>query len=568
MLANQKIKTKIFFLSIVMIIITCIVGGIGYIYISKSKGALDSMYNNNLLATQYLNDSSDHLRTVEVDVTHIILMAKSSTDQIILLDDIKINTAKLLEDITKLKQVDKSNKAKIILSEVQISTTKYLGGLKQVIQLEQDGKQGQALENLLDIKGIINQFVYLNPDNVSQAKSIVSSNDSYYKTSITVFISITISGIFIGAILTLLISRNISKPLSVAIKHLNYVANRDLKENVPKNLLKRKDEIGDMVRSIDAMKNSLKQIIVNVITESKNTVNNVNGAQELVEKLNINTQDISAITEELSAGMEETAAATQEIMATSDELSKVIENIANNSHKSEVYANEINDRAMELKKSAIEATRIAAEVYQATKEKLEVAIMESKNVSKITILTDDILNISSQTNLLALNAAIEAARAGEAGKGFAVVADEVKKLAEQSNATVAKIQKMTTSVITSVENLSKGSFDILEFVDIRVLSDYAALEVTAEKYNEDAIYMQKFAADSNQTSQELMVSIQNMTNSIEEIAMAANEGANGNTIIAEKIFDIVNKSNDILYKTKESKQCTENVLAEISTFKA
>ncbi|EKY01557.1 methyl-accepting chemotaxis protein signaling domain protein [Selenomonas sp. oral taxon 138 str. F0429] len=75
-------------------------------------------------------------------------------------------------------------------------------------------------------------------------------------------------------------------------------------------------------------------------------------------------------------------------------------------------------------------------------------------MEEINLLADSIKQITDQTNLLALNAAIEAARAGEAGKGFSVVAEEIRRLAEQSNEAINKIQETTGVIVSSVEELS------------------------------------------------------------------------------------------------------------------
>lgn len=50
-----------------------------------------------------------------------------------------------------------------------------------------------------------------------------------------------------------------------------------------------------------------------------------------------------------------------------------------------------------------------------------------------------------------MNASIEAARAGELGRGFAVVAEEVRKLSEQSNEAVKKVDLVLKQLKQSME---------------------------------------------------------------------------------------------------------------------
>jgi len=110
---------------------------------------------------------------------------------------------------------------------------------------------------------------------------------------------------------------------------------------------------------------------------------------------------------------------------------------------------EIKDRAnsLKIKSITIKSKENAEKVHKITEVKLLNAINQSKEVEKITELTDAILRISSQTNLLALNVSIEASRAGESGRGFAVVAEEIRKLAEESKDTVSEIQNISKIIL-------------------------------------------------------------------------------------------------------------------------
>ncbi len=142
-------------------------------------------------------------------------------------------------------------------------------------------------------------------------------------------------------------------------------------------------------------------------------------------------------------------------------------------------------------------------------------------VEHIGVLSDSIMNITSQTNLLSLNAAIEAARAGEAGKGFSVVAGEIRKLAEQSKDTIIQIQLVTSEVIEAVRELSDSSSDLLNFVSNQVTEDYEEFMNVGNRYSEDSDYVDSIMTDFSATTEELLSSIQSMTQVISEVANAS-----------------------------------------------
>jgi methyl-accepting chemotaxis protein len=100
-------------------------------------------------------------------------------------------------------------------------------------------------------------------------------------------------------------------------------------------------------------------------------------------------------------------------------------------------------------------------------------------------------SIAFQTNILALNAAVEAARAGEQGRGFAVVASEVRNLAGRSRPGRQRNQDLISA---SVDKVQTGS---------------------------------QLVQSAGSTMDEIVASVQRVTDVMAEITAAAAEQSNG-----------------------------------------
>ena len=565
---NLSVRTKILFLSAIMLVITCVVAAVGIFSNQKAKQALDDMYNYNLMTTQYLNDANNHLRGIDVDVAYMLQQDFSADSRKVVLADISGRLESIKADIEKVKEIDRSSRAQETIAELQQNLVTVSGKVKECEALGSTPEDKVKIFNNLSTTGVIAaNMAVLTPDNVLQGKVLFEENNANYALAIKVFVGIILLGLLVGIAVAFLIARNIASPLATSIEHLNAVADGDLTQDIPADMMNRQDEVGMVMQALGKMQKALRSVLKNVHDEAENSANMVIEVQGLVNSLNESAQDMSAVTEEMAAGMEETAASTVSLQNISDHLSEKIHATGKAAADSETYTVEVAKRAESLKSSMAKSSAEAEHIYTQTKSSLEEAIESAKVVENINSLTQDITAIAEQTNLLALNAAIEAARAGEYGRGFAVVADEVRKLAEQSHDTAEKIQNLTGKVTGSVQNLSDGAFELLNFVEEKVSKDYNLINETAERYQEDAGYLNDFAKQSNQGAQNLIESVEVMNQSMEEIAKATHEGAVGNTTVAEKVTDVAEKANDILEKINVSMEGAENLKKQVAQFK-
>jgi methyl-accepting chemotaxis protein len=373
--------------------------------------------------------------------------------------------------------------------------------------------------------------------------------------------------LLITIILIMITAKKITTPIIKSAQYLEIVASGDFSQEIDPKFLTRKDEIGSITNAINDMKNSIRQLVNSIKYESSVIEDEVHDVMDNVIILSTSLEEISATTEEVAASTEETSAASEEMSATTQEIEKAVQVIAEKSQQGAVSSREITRRAEDTKKNVNAAQQKASDIFMDTQEKLEKAIIESKVVSQINLLTEAIMQITEQTNLLALNAAIEAARAGEAGRGFSVVSEEIRKLAEQSKSAVMQIQEVTTKVTSAVDNLSRSSNGLLSFVSVDVNKDYQVMLDVAEKYSEDANFVDGLVSDFSATAEQLLVSIQNISDAINGVAQAANGGAIGTTDIANRATEVNVKSIEVKEQILKAKESAQKLQEEIKRFK-
>lgn len=241
-------------------------------------------------------------------------------------------------------------------------------------------------------------------------------------------LGVLLMGIVLMVGLSMAVLKSLIKSLNEARRVTFQIAAGNLANRVT---LKRNDELGELLNSLETMRSSLSGLI----TEVGNKVDVVTPASEHIKQQN---EDLASRTEQQASSLQQTASSMDQMTATVQQNSE--------------NARQANQLAMQNATTS----RETGERMQALVERIE-RIAASAN--KMTDIISVIDGIAFQTNILALNASVEAARAGEQGRGFAVVANEVRNLAGRSADAAGEIRRL---IDTSSQEISGGAQAVRE----------------------------------------------------------------------------------------------------------
>ena len=378
---------------------------------------------------------------------------------------------------------------------------------------------------------------------------------------ISLIAGIMVLFVFLFSASTILVVKSMAKGLIRGASALEQVATGKLNVELNSKFAERKDEIGQISRAVQKLKQELTSVITEIMGNSKE----LHESSELLhEKTNASMEHITQIeraVDEIAQGAgsqaQETQSATEHVIA--------MGNMIEDTSKEITTLNENAKQIKTLGQDAVTTIEELQKINHKTKESIDVIYDQTNTTNtsaqRIKEATALITEIAEETNLLSLNASIEAARAGEQGRGFAVVAGQIQKLAEQSNESARQIEEIINSLLEdsgkAVETMESVK-EIMDEQNTNVEKTNDQVRQVIGQVDESIAAIDRIAQQSGKLNEARLVitdTVQNLTAVAEENAAGTQESAASVAQIGELIRDIAQvagEQRDIADKLKEN----------------
>nr|WP_268800250.1 methyl-accepting chemotaxis protein [Pseudomonas sp. BSw22131] len=331
---------------------------------------------------------------------------------------------KLLMDTTDTFLINITNARTSLPAQLSSQLEEAYAGMRQyrdvLIKVSALFEQKQSMRQQVDQESDVMDKIMTGLMDTQQRLARADQHDAFIQVAI-----LTLVALLVGLFASVVISRQITSPLTVTVALARRIAKGDLTIQARST---RRDELGDLQNAMEEMAQNLNTL--------------VQGVGVGVTKISMSAEKLSAMSEQASAGVRQQKVEVDQVATAMHEMASTVQEVARNTTDASAAATLAEEQARHGGAVVKQATMQITELSQAIEElggAMNVLTQDSDQIGKVI---DVIKAVAEQTNLLALNAAIEAARAGEQGRGFAVVADEVRSLAQRTQDSTKEIETL------------------------------------------------------------------------------------------------------------------------------
>jgi methyl-accepting chemotaxis protein len=287
------------------------------------------------------------------------------------------------------------------------------------------------------------------------------------------------------AIITLLASRRISRPLARITEAVRAVARGDWKSDVPG--ADRKDEVGDIARAVLVLQRSLQERdrLRSDVAQAESVKKRREALEDAIRRFDRTMRAVLLSVSDTVETMDETArdlartsaVAEGEAAETAFVSEHTVSNVAVLRSATERLSASITETVDRIRQ-ATDAIGASSSVAQSAFAKAEHLARSSRDVDAVVRTVEE---IAAQTNALALNATLHAARGGD---GFGIVVADIKNLAERIAKANDEITRRMSTIRGATDETAGSVRTVAQRLDM-VLQQTRTIALAVER--QDAV---------------------------------------------------------------------------------
>ena len=447
-----------------MIVMMILVAIIGVTRLQAGSQSIDNIINTTYAKVVLITDMQASSDLGARNLRNAML-ATNPQDTAKFLDDMAAASKDTREAFAKLEKLSESPKERELAKEMADAMANYVVVRNQAVKLLKEGHKDEATAYLFEqVAPVYAGYVKAIKDSVDFQKKLMDEEGQDALRQAS-SATVTIGSLSLAAAaVAVVLGLFITRSITRPLLKAVKVAETVAAGDLSSRIeVSSKDEAGQLLLALKNMNENLVRIVADV----RGGTDTIATASAQIAAGNL---DLSSRTEQQASSLEETASSMEELTST----------VKQNA-----------DNARQANQMAVSASAVAGKGGEVVSRVVETMVSINQSSRKVVDIISVIDGIAFQTNILALNAAVEAARAGEQGRGFAVVASEVRNLAQRSAAAAKEIN---TLISDSVEKVDAGA---------------------------------RLVDEAGATMNEIVTSIQSVTDVMAEILAASQEQSSG-----------------------------------------